>query len=121
VWIKIRDADEPAFTAPATFFGATPATENLHPLGLSAENVTQQLGVPGPWYERLPHFRPGTIPWFGNETQAEYLVPREHGLEAFLAVERLRDQIGPQLFISEIRTIAADAFWMSTAYHRAQG
>jgi len=31
-------------------------------------------------------------------------------------VERLRDQVTPHLMISEIRTIAADQFWMSPCY-----
>lgn len=115
----MREGYGQPFTGPESYFGATLATENLHPLpGFSAANVTQQLGVPGPWYERLPHFRPGTIASAGNELQSEYFVPRESALEAVLAVERLRDQISPHLFISEIRTIAADELWMSTAYGR---
>lgn len=114
----MRDGDEPEFAGPETYFGATLARENLNPNGLSAKNVTQQMGVPGPWYERLPHFRPGTIPWHGNETQTEYFVPREQGLDAFLAVEKLGDLISPQLWISEIRTVAADELWLSTAYKR---
>ena len=99
-----------AFDAPPEFFGAKLATRNLHPIAeLSAENCTEQMGVPGPWYERLPHFRMGFTPSAGKELQSEYFVPRQHAVEAILAVERLRDQITPHLLISEIRTIAADA------------
>ena len=107
------------FDAPPEFFGAKRATKNLHPIAeLSAENCTEQLGVPGPWYERLPHFRMGFTPSAGKELQSEYFVPREHAVEAILAVERLRDQVSPHLLISEIRTIAADDLWMSTCYKR---
>ncbi len=71
------------------------------------------MGVPGPWYDRLPHFRMGFTPSAGKELQSEYFVPRQHAVEAILAVERLRDQVSPHLMISEIRAIAADQLWMS--------
>jgi len=117
VWLKIRVSDEPKFDAPPEFFGAKRATHNLHPIAaLSAENCTEQMGAPGPWYERLPHFRMGFTPSAGKELQSEYFVPRENAVDAILAVERLRDQVGPHLLISEIRTIAADDLWMSPCY-----
>ena len=119
VWIKSRAGDGPAFAAPQEFFGAKLATRNLHPIAeLSAENCTEQMGVPGPWYERLPHFRMGFTPSAGKELQSEYFVPRRNAVDAILAVERLRDQVTPHLLISEIRTIAADDLWMSTCYRR---
>jgi len=74
--------------------------------------------VPGPWYERLPHFRMGFTPSAGRELQSEYFVPRAHAVEAILALERMRDQITPHLMISEIRAIAADHLWMSPCYGR---
>jgi len=119
VWIKSRlDAQHP-FNGPPELFGATLAKENLHPIaGLSAENCTEQMGVPGKWYDRLPHFRMGFTPSAGKELQTEYLVPRKHAVEAILAVERLQDQVSPHLLITEIRTIAPDDLWMSTAYKR---
>ena len=80
---------------------------------LSAENCTEQMGVPGPWYERLPHFRMGFTPSAGKELQSEYFVPRRNAVDAILAVERLREQVSPHLLITEIRTIAADDLWMS--------
>ena len=117
VWLKSRVQDGKLFEAPEEFFGAKRATKNLHPIAeLSAENCTEQMGVPGPWYERLPHFRMGFTPSAGKELQSEYFVPRPHAIEAVLAVERLRDQVAPHLMISEIRTIAADDLWMSPCY-----
>ena len=119
VWIKSRAGDGQPFAAPREFFGARLATRNLHPIAaLSAENCTEQMGVPGPWYDRLPHFRMGFTPSAGKELQSEYLLPRRHAVEAILAVERLRDQVSPHLLISEIRTIDADDLWMSTCYRR---
>ncbi len=120
VWIKSRVGEGKAFDATPEFFGAKLATKNLHPIAeLSAENCTEQMGVPGPWYERLPHFRMGFTPSAGKELQSEYFVPRQHAIEAILAIERLRDQVGPHLMISEIRAIAADDLWMSPCYKQA--
>ena len=120
VWIKSRVEGGQTFEATREFFGAKLATRNLHPIAdLSAENCTEQMGVPGPWYERLPHFRMGFTPSAGKELQSEYFVPRQHAIEAILAVERLRDQVGPHLMISEIRAIAADDLWMSPCYRQA--
>lgn len=119
VWIKSRVGDGHEFAAPQEFFGAKLATRNLHPIAeLSAENCTEQMGVPGPWYDRLPHFRMGFTPSAGKELQSEYFVPRRNAVDAILAVERLRDHISPHLLITEIRTIAADDLWMSTCYQR---
>ncbi len=119
VWIKSRIGDGQPFAAPPEFFGAKLATRNLHPIAeLSAENCTEQMGVPGPWYDRLPHFRMGFTPSAGKELQSEYFVSRANAIDAILAVERLRDQVTPHLLISEIRTIAADDLWMSTCYRR---
>ena len=117
VWIKVRTGEK--FEAPSDFFGARRADRDLHPIAaLSAENCTPQLGVPGPWHERLPHFRMGFTPSSGKELQSEYFVGRDHAVDAIQAVERLRDQIRPYLMISELRTIAADSLWMSPCYHR---
>jgi alditol oxidase len=119
VWIKSREGQGQSFNASPEFFGAKRATKNLHPIAeLSAENCTEQMGVPGPWFERLPHFRMGFTPSAGKELQSEYFVPRQHAVEAILAVERLRDQVSPHLLISEIRTIAADDLWLSPCHEQ---
>lgn len=119
VWIKSRIGQGQEFTGPKEFFGARLATRNLHPIAsLSAENCTEQMGVPGPWYDRLPHFRMGFTPSAGKELQSEYFVPRRNAIDAIFAVERLHEQITPHLLITEIRTIAADELWMSTCYRR---
>jgi xylitol oxidase len=117
LWIKSRIEEGQEFHAGPEFYGAKLATRNLHPIAaLSAENCTEQMGVPGPWYERLPHFRMGFTPSAGKELQSEYFVPRRHAVEAILAVERLHDQVSPSLLITEIRTIARDHLWMSPCY-----
>jgi len=117
VWIKSR-MDEKDHNQPE-FYGAKAATKNLHPIiDHSAESCTDQMGVPGPWYERLPHFKMGFTPSSGKELQSEYFVPLKHAVEAIEAVSKLGKQIGPHLFITEIRTIAADNLWMSPCHNQ---
>jgi xylitol oxidase len=119
VWLKQTVTNNTAPAMPPLFYGATLQKNKLHPLtGHSAENCTDQQGIPGPWYERLPHFRMNFTPSSGAELQTEYFVPRDRAYQAILAVEKLRDRITPHLFITELRTIAADHLWMSMAYER---
>jgi len=119
VWIKERVGGAKEFTAKPEFFGAKLATKNLHPIAeLSAENCTEQMGVAGPWYERLPHFKMGFTPSAGKELQSEFFVPRRDAANAIAAVEKLHEKISPHLMITEIRTIAADDLWMSPAYRQ---
>ncbi|MBD1366055.1 FAD-binding protein [Mucilaginibacter sp. ZT4R22] len=117
VWIKSR-MDEKDHTE-AEFYGAKAATKNRHPvIAQSAEKCTDQMGVPGVWYERLPHFKMGFTPSTGKELQSEYFIPFKHAVEAITAIARLGKQIGPHLFITEIRTIAADNLWMSPCHNQ---
>lgn len=117
VWIKSRVDEGNVTPAELDLYGAKPATQNMHPVeDQSAESVTQQMGVPGPWYERMPHFKMGFKPSTGKELQNEYFVPIEHAYDAMMAIEKLSDKITPHLFISEIRTINADNLWMSPCY-----
>ena len=117
VWIKSKISEGVNIDFAAGFFGAKAASKNLHPIAdLSAENCTEQMGVPGAWYERLPHFKMGFTPSSGVELQSEYFVPRKHAVEAIQAVAKLGKLVGPHLLISEIRTIDADNYWMSPCY-----
>lgn len=114
VWIKDKVNPETEYSAMAEFYGSTAAKKDLHPIiGLSAENCTPQMGKPGPWYERLPHFKMGFTPSSGKELQSEYFIPQDNAVEAIMAIQSLGKQIGPHLLISEIRTIAPDKLWLS--------
>ncbi|MBY8869911.1 FAD-binding protein [Streptomyces sennicomposti] len=114
VWLKRRTDDPlPAFP------WAAPAKVALHPVpGMPAGNCTEQFGVPGPWHERLPHFRPEFTPSSGAELQSEYLLPRTHALAALHAVHEIRAAVAPVLQICEVRTVAADAQWLSPSHGR---
>jgi xylitol oxidase len=117
VWWKGRVGTDGS--APDEIHGARPARAALHPVeGVPAESCTEQLGVPGPWADRLPHFRLGFEPSSGDELQSEYFVARSDGAAALRAVFALRDAIAPVIKISEIRTMTADDLWLSMAHGR---
>jgi alditol oxidase len=113
VWVKSRVTEQPEEVR-GDLLGAVPATADQHPiLGIDPVNCTPQLGVPGPWSDRLPHFRMGFTPSSGEELQSEYHVPRRHAVPALQALLALGDRIRPVLQVSELRTVAADRLWMS--------
>ncbi|QXG76218.1 FAD-binding protein [Modestobacter sp. L9-4] len=113
VWTKSR-TDGPA--VPEEMFGARPADGERHPIpGIDPTPATPQLGVAGLWSDRLPHFRMGFTPSNGDEIQTEYLLPRSQAVAGLQALLRLGPAIRPLLQTCEIRTIAADDLWMSTA------
>ncbi|GAC1377730.1 MAG: FAD-binding protein [Pseudarthrobacter sp.] len=115
-WLKSRAGDLPSG---GHFFGAVRATQARHPLpGVSGSNCTHQLGVPGPWSDRLAHFRMEFTPSKGDELQSEYLIPRGHATDAIGTMRKLSDVVTPLLLVGEIRTVAADKLWLSPNYGR---
>ncbi len=114
VWAKAAaDADPVDGRA----WGATAAQEPMHPIaGEDPIAATEQLGVPGPWHARLPHFRAEFRPSAGDEQQSEYLIARENGAAAIAALGAV--EFGTALQVCEIRTIAADDLWLSPCHDR---
>ncbi len=117
VLVKTRVAD--GKSAPETLFGAQIMRQGDPELAALGENRTIQGGIPGPWLERLPHFRLDATPSNGDEIQSEYFVDRSDGPQALSALRELGEEIAPHLITSEIRSIAADERWLSMAYRRA--
>jgi xylitol oxidase len=114
VWLK-RRVDQPS----ADFPWAVPAKVKMHPVpGMPAVNCTEQFGVPGPWHQRLPHFRAEFTPSSGAELQSEYLLPRPYALDALQALDAIRTTVAPVLQICEVRTVTADEQWLSPSYGR---
>lgn len=114
LWVKSR-TDAPI--ADGRQWGARPADAAQHPIaGQDAATATEQLGVPGPWNERLPHFRLEFTPSNGEEQQSEFLVPRTHAKAAVAAVSELGfDDV---LQVCELRAIVADDLWLSPFFGR---
>jgi alditol oxidase len=119
VWRKCRTDEPDAWATPPDWLRATPADAPRHPVpGQPGGTCTEQLGRPGPWYARLPHFRLEFTPSTGAEIQSEYLLPRGHADEAIGALDRIRDRIAPVLQVCEVRSVAADDLWLSPCQGR---
>lgn len=127
VWVKRRvpggdegsDGDERIDEAAIARLGVGVADGPRHPIpGVDPEACSPQGGAPGPWFERLPHFRMEFTPSVGAELQSEYLMPRGHASAATAAVQSVSDIISPLLHVCEIRSVAADDTWLSPSSGR---
>jgi len=107
VWVKTRIGD-----AAAAPLGLAPSS----PLPNHMPGLTPFGGVPGPWPERLPHFRPDVEPGVVGHLQSEYLLPRARAPEAFALLRSIGAQIDPHLLLSEIRSMRGDTLWLSPAF-----
>jgi xylitol oxidase len=114
LWLKTRlpDATPPALarlgavaTPLATMWGGEGAILQLNP-----------FSVAGPWSERLAHFRPDCEPGTVEQIQSEYMVPRARAAEALSLLHGMGARIDRDLLLTEIRSMAADALWLSPAY-----
>lgn len=116
VWLKRRVGQGPPEDH---WMGGRPADGARHMTrGEPTGNCTDQGGRPGPWHERLPHFRAGFRPSSGDELQSEYLLPRAAAPAALRALEAVAGAIAPVLLVSEVRSVAADDLWLSAAQGR---
>jgi xylitol oxidase len=119
VWVKRRPDREGPWRGGPVWLDAPLADGPRHPVpGMSPEHCTEQLGIPGPWHHRLPHFQFGFTPSSGRELQSEFFIPRSATPEAVAALARIGDRIAPVTQVCEIRTVAADDLWLSPAYRR---
>ena len=118
LWRKHRVARGPI--APADFeSGLRPATGMRHPIpGAATDACTRQFGEPGPWWNRLPHFRADAEPSAGAEIQSECFVARADAAGAIEAMRSIGTALDAVLLVSEIRTVAADDLWMSPCFER---
>ena len=118
-WLKRRTDVMDSWAPEPRWMGGRLADGPRNPVpGMDPAQCTEQLGVPGPWHERLPHFRPELAPGSGDELQSEYLLPRGSVVEGLQALRPIADLIATVLRICEIRTIAADELWLSPSYQR---
>jgi xylitol oxidase len=113
---SVADGQQQPEPVPETLHGGTWYDDAEEPPD-HALNV--RAGIPGPWSERLPHFRLDAPPSAGgDELQTEYFVDRHHAVDALRTLRSLGDRISPHLHAAEIRTVAADDLWLSPAYER---
>lgn len=118
LWLKVR-VDARQGVMPAELFGAQLAGDKLHPVfGEDPTHCTEQEGIVGAWYERLPHFKLQFTPSSGEEIQSEYFLPREHARAGLEALKAIQTTIAKPLLTCEVRTIAADDLWLSMAYEQ---
>ena len=115
LWCKFRD-DE---VIPESIGGSGKADKKFHPIpSVDPVACTEQLGVPGHWHDRLSHFKLEFTPSVGEEIQTEFFVDRKDAAAAIEAVSQLGSEITPLLWITELRTFAADNLWLSGAFER---
>ena len=114
VWLKHRTGDAEADLAA---LGGRALDHDVHPTpGLDPAGSTVQRGLPGRWFERLPHFSAEGAPSSsGAELQSEWYVDRVHGPAAVRALLDVAAELRPVLQVVELRTVAADDLWLSPA------
>ncbi len=116
LWIKTRLDDVRPASVSAAQLGAVPA---LQPSATASPESLQRLnpfGEPGPWCDRLPHFRRGVMPGPVGHLQSEYMVPRRQATAAIAQLRTMSERIDPLLWTTEIRSMTGDGLWLSPAY-----
>jgi len=115
LWCKFRDSE----VIPESVGGKAKADKKYHPIpSVDPVACTDQLGESGDWHQRLSHFKLDFTPSVGEEIQTEFFVDRKDAAAAIEGVSKLGEEIPPLLWITELRTIAADDLWLSGAYQR---
>jgi xylitol oxidase len=116
VWVKSRVGIDDGL--PAEWLGSHRLDSGTNLAGGDPAALTPHTGEPGPWLERLPHFRLEFTPSNGDEIQSEYFVPFAQAADAIDAVRALASDIAPHLHVTELRTVAAGPLWLSGEYER---
>jgi xylitol oxidase len=115
LWCKFRENE----SIPESVGGRSQADKKYHPIpSVDPVACTDQLGESGDWHQRLSHFKLEFTPSVGEEIQTEFFVDRKDAAAAIEAVSKLGEEISPLLWITELRTFAADELWLSGAYQR---
>jgi len=115
LWCKFRDNE----VIPESVGGSSKADKKYHPIpSVDPVACTEQLGAEGDWHDRLSHFKLEFTPSVGEEIQSEFFIDRKDASAAIEAVAQLGAEITPLLWITELRTIAADNLWLSGAFER---
>jgi xylitol oxidase len=116
LWIKTRLMEGAPETVSAAHLGAAPAAQASARATPEAMERLNPFGMPGPWSERLPYFRPDVAPGPAGHLQSEYMVPRSQATAAMAQLRAIGDRIDRHLWATEIRSMTGDALWLSPAY-----
>ena len=108
----------PADRAPAWTGGTAPVAPRAPFVLLGDDDKLTPRGVPGPWLDRLPHFRADRSPSWGEEIQTEWFIDREDATAALRALTPVLEQFDDLLTVTEIRAVRADELWLSPAFGR---
>jgi alditol oxidase len=112
-WLKTRLPS----TGPSDPLARMGAIAAVHPSSTGqADPSLTTFGTPGPWSERLCHFRPDCDPGDPAQIQSEYMVPRSQGVSAITRLRSIGPEMDRDLILAEIRTVAADDLWLSACY-----
>jgi xylitol oxidase len=102
IWLKERRSAAGHEPARRQVWGGRLADGPRNPVpGMPAQNATPQMGVPGAWNERLPHFRREFMPSSGDELQSEHLLPIDLACAAWQELSEIRHLIQPPCSRSE--------------------
>lgn len=116
LWIKTRVSEgAPAAAAPAHLGVASAAYPSARP-GAEANARLTPFGLPGPWSERLPHFRTDVVPGPEGHLQSEYMLPRAQAPAAIEGLRTIGARIDRLLWGTEIRSMTGDGLWLSPAF-----
>lgn len=80
-------------------------------------NTTPRSGIVLPWYQILPHTKPGLIT-NGDELQSEFFFDVSNSTEVFDFFVSKFDLMQPLLRSAEIRFTSKDDFWISPSFGR---
>jgi alditol oxidase len=116
LWIKRRLLNVAQGPISASHLGAAPAAYPLTGVTPAALQQLNPFGVPSPWHQCLPHFRRDVVPGPVGHLQSEYMVPRAQTPVALEMLRAIGDRIDRHLWVTEIRSIAGDALWLSPSY-----
>jgi xylitol oxidase len=116
LWIKTQLARGEQEAASVAHLGALPAAHpSVRPTPAALARMNP-FGLPGPCFERLPHFRSEAELWPPGHLQSEYMVPRTRATAAIAKLRAIGDRVDAHLWATEIRSMAADTLWLSPAY-----
>lgn len=115
-WVKTRLEDASGDVMPTARLGAAVAAL---PSARPTPEAMQRLnpfGAPGPWSERLPHFRADVDPNPARHLQSEYMVPRAQATTAIARLRSMGERIDRHLWATEIRSMTGDGLWLSPSH-----